>query len=267
MRRHEDELIAAWTAFIAEANVLAATDPESITPELLERLEALSDPFIHLVGHRDSMGHRMLALDDPAARAGLIRGRARRLLRDQIVAALHAQRLHVGMPSGEPPTRSLRRSRRIGRELLAAVERAHQAVVVPELAIAAGTGHELWETNCDTLIELSSDIPRGQYLALKVAGDSMEPMLHSGDVVLVKLGRDPVVGRVVVARHPDHGYVVKEIGRVTVDAIELRSLNPAFGPVMVPPAPEAVLGTVLLRWCPHGSATGRSPRSTKQTVT
>ena len=266
MRKDEDELTTAWTAFIAEASALAAADPETMPAESLERLEALSDPFIHVVGHRESLERREthaspafaeLGLRDEvlsagrSSRRGRMQDRARRLLRERILCGLHAQRLRVGMPRGAPATLPVGRVVPIGSALLADAERAHQAVVVPELAIAAGLGHELWETDCDTLIELSPEVPRGQYLALKVAGDSMEPMLHSGDVVLVKLGGDPTVGRVVVARDPDHGYVVKEVGRVTMDEIELRSLNPGFGPIVVPPVTGAILGTVLLRWCSH----------------
>jgi phage repressor protein C with HTH and peptisase S24 domain len=72
--------------------------------------------------------------------------------------------------------------------------------------------------------------------------------MHSGDMVLVKLGVQPTTGTVVVARDPDHGYVVKEVGRVTARAIELVSLNSAYAPLTVPHATGMVLGMVILRW-------------------
>lgn len=260
MTMDEDELATAWAVFSTEASALVAADPETMSAELLDRLEALSDPLIHIVGHCESNEAGVALLrhalsSDPRTDAGGLGSEARRRLSEQIIAGLHAQRLRVAMPQGEPPLRAIGRATLIGSALLTEAERTHEAVLVPELAIAAGAGNELWETDCDTLVQLTADMPRGQYLALKVAGDSMEPMLHSGDVVLLRLGSDPVVGRIVVARIPDHGYVVKEVGRVTVDAIELLSLNPSFEPVVVPPASGTVLGTVLLRWCPHGSTT------------
>ncbi len=100
------------------------------------------------------------------------------------------------------------------------------------------------------MIPLPSEIPHGRYVALRVAGDSMEPLMHSGDMVLVKVGARPVTGTVVVARDPDHGYVVKEVGRVTARGVELLSLNPAYPPLQVPQTSGTVLGMVLLRWRP-----------------
>jgi SOS-response transcriptional repressor LexA len=267
MKEDEDELAAAWLAFVGEARALTGANRSSMMPEAVERLETLSDPFIHLVGHVESSEvspaarRRSLADDDPRGDGLRLDGETRRGLRRRILAGLHAQRLRVSMPQETPLLRPLDRATPVEAAFLEKTERAHEAVFVPELAIAAGAGHELWESDCETLIPLSSDIPRGQYLALKVAGDSMEPMLHSGDVVLVRLGAEPLVGRVVVARDPDHGYVVKEVGRMTPDGIELRSLNPSFAPLVVPQAPTTVLGTVLLRWCSHGSRRTSALRS------
>jgi SOS-response transcriptional repressor LexA len=61
---------------------------------------------------------------------------------------------------------------------------------------------------------------------------------------------------VVVARVPDHGYVVKRVGRVTRSRLELTSLNTAFAPVTVPREPGTVVGTVVMRWCGHGEGLG-----------
>jgi len=79
----------------------------------------------------------------------------------------------------------------------------------------------------------------------------MEPLLHSGDTILVRLGEKAEPGTVVVARDPDHGYVVKEVGRLTAIGIELKSVNPDFPSLRVPHMPGAVLGTVVMKWCPH----------------
>jgi phage repressor protein C with HTH and peptisase S24 domain len=124
-----------------------------------------------------------------------------------------------------------------------------------DLAVAAGIGRELWDEECTEWVDVPADLPPGKHVALRVAGDSMTPALHDGDTMLVRIrerGDFPTPGRVVVARRPDHGYVVKQLGQVTRRDIELRSLNPAFPPIRVARRPDVILGTVVLRWCAHG---------------
>ena len=120
-----------------------------------------------------------------------------------------------------------------------------------ELGVAAGTGRELLEEPCDTRVALPPGAPPGRYAALRVVGDSMRPLLHSGDVVLVALDASVAAGAVVVARHPEHGYVVKRMGRPGVWGTSLGSLNPAYPTLMLPPGSGAVIGRVMLRWCGH----------------
>ena len=122
-----------------------------------------------------------------------------------------------------------------------------------DLGIAAGAGRVLWDEPCDSWVSIPPELPRGRYVALTVKGDSMLPLLHSGDVVLVKLGPDAVRDTVVVARRPDDGYVVKRVGRVMPGQLELVSLNPDFpAPIIVDRDEGTVTGTVVLRWCGHG---------------
>jgi hypothetical protein len=122
-----------------------------------------------------------------------------------------------------------------------------------DLGIAAGAGRALWDEPCDSWVSIPDELPRGRYVALTVKGDSMLPLLHSGDVVLVKLGPDVVRDTVVVARRPDDGYVVKRVGRVSPAELELMSLNPDFpAPIVVDRSEGTVTGTVVLRWCGHG---------------
>lgn len=122
-----------------------------------------------------------------------------------------------------------------------------------DLGIAAGAGRVLWDEPCDSWVSIPAGLPRGRYVALTVKGDSMLPLLHSGDVVLVKLGPEAARDTVVVARRPDDGYVVKRVGRVTPGELELVSLNPDFpAPIVVDRAVGTVTGTVVLRWCGHG---------------
>jgi peptidase S24-like protein len=120
-----------------------------------------------------------------------------------------------------------------------------------DLAVAAGTGRELWDEPPTAFIGLPDDVTDGSYVALSVAGDSMAPLLHTGDTILVRLGREFLVDQVVVARHPEHGYVVKRVGRMTPARVELESLNADYPTLEIPNDAALVLGIVVLRWCPH----------------
>ena len=121
-----------------------------------------------------------------------------------------------------------------------------------ELGIAAGSGRVLWDEPCDSWIAIPDDLPRGRYVALTVKGDSMLPLLHSEDVVLVRIGPEISRDAIIVARRPDDGYVVKRVGRVGPASIELLSLNPEFEPTLIERGEGTVAGTVVLRWCGHG---------------
>lgn len=123
-----------------------------------------------------------------------------------------------------------------------------------DLAVAAGVGRELWDEPPSGFVALPGDLANGQYVALGVDGDSMAPLLHTGDTILVKLGGDVAPNHIIVARHPERGYVVKRVGRVAPARIELTSLNAEYSPLDLPNDAALVLGTVVLRWCPHDSA-------------
>ena len=82
-------------------------------------------------------------------------------------------------------------------------------------------------------------------------GGEHGPLLHTGDSVLVQVGNAVARDTVVLARVPDAGYVVKRVARVTRAELELQSLNDAFPPIVVPRDERTVVGTVVLRWCPH----------------
>jgi SOS-response transcriptional repressor LexA len=135
-------------------------------------------------------------------------------------------------------------------EVLQAASR-ERAVPVVELGVAAGIGRELWDEPVESWLDLPVDVPAGQYLALKVAGESMAPLMHTGDTVLVRLGAEVERDTVIVARHPDDGYVCKRVRQVRADAIELDSLEPGRPLITIPHGRGSVLGTVLLVWCVH----------------
>jgi phage repressor protein C with HTH and peptisase S24 domain len=125
-----------------------------------------------------------------------------------------------------------------------------------DLSVAAGTGRELWDEPCTSWVRVPESVPDGRHVALKVAGDSMLPLFHDGDTILVRLGSDIGPDQVVVARHPDDGYVVKRIDRIERSRIVLTSLNDGYAPITIPHDLSLILGVVVLRWCPHERRTG-----------
>lgn len=138
-----------------------------------------------------------------------------------------------------------------------AAARGLGAAPLVELGVAAGTGRELLDEACEVWVALPADIPAGRYVAIRVVGDSMVPLLHSGDVVLVDLDGAVAAGAVAVARHPEHGYVVKRVGRALASGLFLESFNPAYPSLWLAAGSGKLLGPVVLRWCDHGPSKPR----------
>ncbi len=135
----------------------------------------------------------------------------------------------------------------------AVLEDARRAGAAPclDVRVAAGIGRELWDEECESWISIPPDTPPGNYVGLKVAGDSMAPLLHPEDIMLVRLGPSVTPGNVVIARLDEDTFVVKRVGRVTGASIELLSVNPAYPSLHVSRAEKRIIGTVVLNWCGH----------------
>ena len=159
---------------------------------------------------------------------------------ERVIARVHARRLRVAQ-AGLPP---LSRTHDVG-------STADRRAPVVELGIAAGVGRELWDEPAEAWVEVPDDAPAGEYVALRIVGDSMSPLMHTGDTVLVKRGADVRRDTVIVARHPDDGYVCKRVSRVGRTSIELASLAPGLPPIAIPRDARLVVGTVMLVWCTH----------------
>ena len=166
-------------------------------------------------------------------------------------ARAEAARLKVRLVAGSPPVERAAAPGMIADVLDAA--RAMRAAPRLDLGAAAGVGRDLWDEPCEQWVRVPDDAPAGSYVSLRVVGESMDPLLHTGDSVLVQVGSTVARDTVVLARVPDAGYVVKKVGKVTRAQLELQSLNDAFPPIVVPRDEHTIVGTVVLRWCPHGS--------------
>ena len=70
----------------------------------------------------------------------------------------------------------------------------------------------------------------GEYFALQIKGDSMEPRMKSGDVVIVRQQEDADDGDVVIALVNGNDAVCKRLKKYQ-DGIALVSTNPAYDPM------------------------------------
>jgi len=129
-----------------------------------------------------------------------------------------------------------------------AVAGANGCATLLDLAVAAGQGREIWDEPCDRWLELPEDISPGRYVALRVAGDSMTPVLCPREVILIQLDSTPRVDDLVVARLPDQSHVVKRVASIKDSSIELASFNPDYRPIFVAREPSPVVGTVIARF-------------------
>jgi SOS-response transcriptional repressor LexA len=170
-------------------------------------------------------------------------------------ARVLARNLGVRMAAHAPATREAAGRGSLAQEFECA--RAERTTPVIDLGVAAGVGRELWDEAPDQWVELPLDVPDDRYVALRIVGESMTPIMHTGDVVLVRIGPDVEADTVIVARHPDDGYVCKRVSKVRRRGIELASLEPGRPSITIPRDPALVVGTVLLVWCAHRE---RAPR-------
>lgn len=200
-----------------------------------------------------------LTSDERRALAARAEAFAARLVRERPGTARARHGTEVIARAGTPEERApLAAATAVAGRAAVALGAAHACVPQVALAVAAGQGRELWDEPVDRWLALPDDVPRGEYVALSVSGDSMTPMLHAGDTILVRVGVEARVGDVVVARRPEQGYVVKRVSHLTEEEMTLSSLNAAYDDIAVPRAPRLVVGTVVLRWCAHGDA-ARAP--------
>lgn len=160
-------------------------------------------------------------------------------------------RFQVRLAEKRLPRRQLReRSATVNATLAHAIPAAsrERCATILDLAVAAGSGRELWDEPCDRWLELPDDVPSGRYVALRVSGDSMAPVLGPREVILIQLDVTPRVDDLVVARLPDQSHVVKRVAAMKGATMELASFNPEYESIFVAREPSPVVGTVIARF-------------------
>ncbi len=89
----------------------------------------------------------------------------------------------------------------------------------------------------------------GEYFALKVQGDSMEPRIHDGDVLIVRCQCEANSGDVVIASIDGENGTCKRLKK-TEDGLMLLSYNPEYDPFVfskkeVEEKPVKIIGKVI----------------------
>ena len=98
--------------------------------------------------------------------------------------------------------------------------------------------------------EIPEDMAKsGEYIALRIKGDSMEPRMRTGDVVIVRLQPEVENGDIAIVRVNGDEATCKNIKK-TPEGVMLISLNPAYEPMFftkkqVQTLPITILGRVV----------------------
>ncbi len=117
-----------------------------------------------------------------------------------------------------------------------------RAIRLYTLAASAGPGQFLDDGDFTWMD--AQDAPRQADFAVRVAGDSMEPRYHDGQVVYVKASPTVEDGEIGLFSWQGSGYIKRLHDRP--DGVRLHSLNPAYEDIRIPdPAQLRVFGRVL----------------------
>ena len=111
------------------------------------------------------------------------------------------------------------------------------------LAVSAGTGQFLDGEDYE-MVEVGQEVPDGSNFGVRVAGDSMEPRFHNGQIIWVRQQRSLMTGEIGIFLYDGNAYLKQLVagdGRVA-----LHSLNPRYADIPISDAlPLRVLGKVL----------------------
>ena len=115
--------------------------------------------------------------------------------------------------------------------------------------VAAGTPIAAIEDVIDHE-EIPRDLARlGEYFGLVIKGDSMEPRMTTGDVVIVRVQQTAETGDVAIVRIENENATCKKIKK-TPEGIMLISFNPSYEPMFysnkeIEALPVEIIGKVI----------------------
>lgn len=112
---------------------------------------------------------------------------------------------------------------------------------VPLYDAQCSAGHGAWNEGCQVLTHISftryslrkQGLTPEHLSAIRVDGESMEPVLHSGDTVLVDHTRTTIEGEGIYVLRLDGHLYAKRLQR-GFDGVSIISANPAYDKIIVP---------------------------------
>lgn len=111
------------------------------------------------------------------------------------------------------------------------------------LPVSAGTGQFLDGEDYE-MVEVGKEVPEGANFGVRVAGDSMEPRFHDGQVIWVRQQRSLMTGEIGIFLYDGSAYLKQLVAGE--DRMVLHSLNPRYDDIVISPElPLRVLGKVL----------------------
>lgn len=127
---------------------------------------------------------------------------------------------------------------------------SRRAIAIPVYGrVAAGIPLEMIEEVIDTEEIPEAMAKGGEYFCLQIHGDSMEPKMSEGDVVIVRKQDDAESGEIVIATVNGTDATCKRLKKYR-DGIALISNNPAYDPMIfssqeAQKKPVRILGKVV----------------------
>lgn len=115
----------------------------------------------------------------------------------------------------------------------------------------AGSDIEVFSENAEATLPILSSYHRPNMWAVRVKGDSMEPLIRNGAYVgVVPLDGELIDGDIYLVRIPPFGYVVKRVRMDEQGQIVLHSENPLYKPQIVPlnGYEDIIVARVLWSW-------------------
>ena len=138
----------------------------------------------------------------------------------------------------------------VNSKLVTSISRKNQGIIINVLGrVAAGIPIDAVTDIIDTE-EISLEMARtGEFFGLQIKGDSMEPKISDGDVVIVRQQNDAESGDIVIATINGDEATCKRIRKYR-DGIELVSINPCYEPMFfsneeIENKPVRIIGRVV----------------------
>ncbi len=114
------------------------------------------------------------------------------------------------------------------------------------ISASAGTGQFLDSSDYE-LVEVGDEVPQNAHFGVKLAGDSMEPEYHNGDIVWVMQEQVLNNGDIGIFLYDGEVYCKKL--EICENSVKLRSLNYRYAPIEVKDTESfKCFGKVVSKW-------------------